>query len=221
MSTVAYIHSYPGATETLKLLWPGFKLLGWPLIGVETVDGEHEWPEPVKTITIGINKPWHMDKRSLPTRLINTLGHFLAGDHKRCCILEYDTLILGPLMFDGKGLVTHLAGGQLPEAECRQFFHTPWVFERPTAAKVIVKGTELIYNGTCDRGPHGSPDVFMGLVIEQLGLPWEESGTFSANTIEGPFVEPARAAYRAGCKLFHGVKTREQMESITCATIAS
>lgn len=218
VNTVLYIHSYPAATETLKLLWSGFKLLGWPIIGVETINGKHEWPEPIKTISIGVDKIWHKDRCNLPSRFINTLGHFLTTDYDRCCIIEYDTLILGPLPEYTKGLVTHLAGGRLPDCEAAHFYHTPWICNRTTAAHIITHGMKLIENGTCERGPHGSPDVFLGLIIEQLGLDWEDSLTFSANTIIGSFVPEARKALADGCVFFHGTKSKEHVDSILCAT---
>lgn len=214
MKSVCYIHSYPKATDTLKLLWPGFKLLGLPLIGVETIDGEHFWPEPIPTITIGVNKHWLTDRRYLPTRLVNTLGHFLSTDYERCCIVEYDTLITGPLPEYPPGLVTHRAGGQLPNTRATQFFHTPWYCDRPAASKIIMHGSTLIAQGECDEGNNGSPDVFLGLIVDDLKLPWRESGTFSANTIEGVFIEAARKAYREGCTFFHGCKKQEHVDSI-------
>jgi len=215
MKTVLYIHSYPGAGPTLDLLWPGFKQLGLPMIGVETIDGEHHWPEQIDTIVIGINKNWRLDRRSLPSRLINTLGHFLHTDYQRCVVVEYDTFFNGKMPDYEGGLVLHRAGGQLPDSRATQFFHSPWIFDRKNAAQVIIHGSKLIEEGQCDTGSHGSPDVFLGLVVEDLGLQWEESNTFSANTIEGPFVEPARKAYREGCWMFHGVKNQQQLDSFT------
>lgn len=214
MKAACFIHSYPGATETLRLLWPGFRLLGLPLIGVETIDGNHEWPEPIQTVKIGRNVHWLSDRRNLPRRLIGTLKYFLSTDYERACIVEYDSLICGPMPEYPPGLTCHATGGRLPSAECPSFHHTPWIVDRATAEALWYEGMKLIVDGTCDRGPHGSPDVFLGLLIDRLKLPWNASGTFSANTIEGTFVEPAREAYRAGCWFFHGVKTQEHIDSI-------
>lgn len=215
MSTLLMIHSYPGAGPTLDLLWPGFKRLGLPMVGVETIDGEHHWPEPIPTIAIGINKHWTMDRRSLPSRLVNTLGYFLSTDYQRGLVCEYDTFFAGPIPEFKGGLVLNRAGSQLPDTRATSFFHTPWVFDRATAARVIPHGASLIANGECDSGPNGSPDVFMGLIVDDLRLEWEDAKAFSANTIENEFIEPARRAYKAGCWFFHGVKTKTHLDSIT------
>jgi hypothetical protein len=215
MNTVCIIHSYPGAGPTLDLLWPGFKKVGLPLVGVETIDGEHHWPESIPTVTIGINKHWMVDRRQLPSRLINTLGYFLSTEYDRCLVVEYDTLFTAPMPEYASGLVLNRAGGQLPNTRATQFFHSPWIFDRKNAAAIIPHGASLIANGECDTGPNGSPDVFLGLIVDDLKLEWEPSNTFSANTIEGPFIEPARKAYWDGCWMFHGIKKREQLESIT------
>lgn len=218
MRTLLLIHSYPGATETLKLLWSGFKVLGWDIVGVETIDGEHEWPEPVNTIKIGLNKYWTQDRRNLARRFTGSLRYFLSTDYDRVCILEYDTLVLGPVNLPETGIVTHRAGGQLPDSQAPEFFHTPWMFDRESARTVELMGQQLIMDGTVDYGCHGSPDILLGLIVNRLNLPWRESGTFSANTINGEYVEKARVARRSGCVLFHGVKTKEQMQSVLSDT---
>lgn len=216
MKTLCLIHSYPGATNTLLLLWPGFKSLGWDLVGVETIDGDHFWPEPIPTIKIGRNVHWQKDRRSLPIRMVNSFAYFLTTDYDRCMIVEYDTHIIGPLPEWPAGLVTNHIGGQMDGCDAKHLFHTPWYCDRETAAKIVEYGTALIREGACEKGHHGSPDVFLSLVVERGGIKFSHSDTFSANTISGsPYVENAREAFKNGCRLFHGVKTRAQLESFT------
>lgn len=214
--TVCLIHSYPGATNTLHLLWDGFRSLGWDLVGVETIDGDCCWPEKIRTVKIGRNVHWLKDRRSLPIRLVNSLAWFLTTDYDRCMVVEYDTHIIGPLPKWPAGLVCNHVGGQLPNSDAKHLLATPWYVDRETAAKIVETGTTLIRDGVCEKGPHGSPDVFLSLIVERAGIPFTHSGTYSANTIEGePYVSEARKAFARGCRLFHGVKTKAQLESFT------
>lgn len=216
MRVLCLIHSYPGATNALMLLWAGFKSLGWDLVGVETIDGDHFWPEPIQTIKIGRNVHWLNDRCSLPTRMVNSFRYFLTTDYDRCMVCEYDSYIIGPLPKWPAGLVCNHVGGQLPDSDAKALLASPWYADRETAAKIVEAGTSLIREGVCERGPHGSPDVFLALVCERAGIPWTHSDTYAANTIEGePYVSQAREAFKRGCRFFHGVKDRAQLESFT------
>lgn len=217
MKTLAMIHSYPGATNTLLLLWKGFKSLGWDIVGVECIDGDHYFPEQIPTIKIGRNVHWLKDRRSLPIRLVNSFSYFLTTDYDRVLICEYDTFIRGPLPEWPAGLVCNHVGGQLPDSDAKHLLATPWYADRETAARIVTTGIELINEGVCEKGPHGSPDVFLSLVCERAKIPWTHSDIcYSANTIEGePYVTQAREAFKRGCKFFHGVKSRAQLESFT------
>lgn len=219
MNTVCYVHAYPGAASILAMLWGGFRQLGLPLIGVDCLGEPCVWPESIPTIEAGYNAYANVDHYNLPSRLVLTLRHFLTTDYERALVVEYDTLFNGHMSDYPKGFVSHRAGGRLGGSEASQFFHTPWIFDRPSAATVIDAGMALMLDGTVGRGPvgvHGSPDMFLGLIIDRTGMEWSESGTFSRNTIDSPDdLALAREAYQAGCWMFHGVKTRAQLESIT------
>lgn len=214
MSTVAYIHSYPGASPALDLLWAGFKINDWTLIGVDCIGEPCEWPEPIRTIQMGRNILWTKEPRNLPRRLLGTLAHFIFTGEDQCVIVEYDTAIFGKMPQYPKGFTAHLAGGQLPDSDSKHFYHTPWIFDQKTAIEFFQAGETILQEGLCDKGCHGSPDVFLALICERLGVIPNESGTFSANTVEGVFVEPARQAYLDGCWMIHGVKTPEHLKSI-------
>ncbi len=219
MMTVCFIHSYPGAASTLALLWSGFKKLGLPLIGVDCVGDPCIWPEPIETIEAGINAYATQDAYNLPARLILTLKHFLTTDYERCLVVEYDSLILKPMPDYPPGFVAHRAGGKHPGSEATQFFHTPWIFDRPAAKACARVGMEILSDGTILRGGHGvhaSPDMFLGLIMDRCGLPWTESGTFSRNTVDSPDqAAAAREAIAAGTWFVHGIKTREQLLSVS------
>ncbi len=218
MNTVAYIHSYPGAASTLAMLWPGFKLLGLPLIGVDCEDEPTVWPEPIPVIAVGINAYATEDPHNLPCRLVLTLKHFLSTEYEQCVVVEYDTLIVKPFPGYPPGFVAHRAGGKHPQSEASQFFHTPWIFDRAAAATCVLVGAEIIADGTLlrgGRGVHASPDMFLGLIVDRCGLPWTESGTFSRNTIDSPeHVDAAREAIARGTWMLHGIKNRAQLESV-------
>lgn len=218
MKDVCYIHSYPGCATTLAMLWPGFRLMSIPLIGVECVGEPTRWPEPIKTIEAGINAYANVDNYNLPSRLVLTLKHFLTTEYDRCLIAEYDSLILGPMPDYPSGFTTHLAGGRLPGSEASHFYHSPWISDRDAAADIIRVGMELMMDGTVGRGPqgtHGAPDVFLGLIADRCGMKFNESGTVSYNTIESPEqIAVARKSIAEGCWFLHGVKTRQQMEAI-------
>ncbi len=220
MKTVCYIHSYPACAETLAMLWPGFKLLGIPLIGVDCVGDPTLWPEPIETIEAGINAYATEDRWNLPSRMMLTLRHFISTNYDRCLICEYDTLISGPMPEYPEGFVTHRAGGQLPGTKATQFFHSPWIFDRTSARLIMGIGMGLLRDGMeMASGPsyvHGSPDVFLGLIVDMTQMAWTESGTCSFNTIDSPDrISVARKAYQEGCWFIHGFKTRAQLEAVT------
>lgn len=218
--TVAYIHSYPGAAQTLRMLWSGFKKLGLPIIGVDC-DGEPtSWPEPVETIVAGRNAYFTEDYCNLPSRLVLTMKHFLTTDYQRAVVMEYDTLITAPLPdwpLHPYRMIATYAGGKLPNSDASCFFHTPWVCDRSTAGVIVGVGTQIMTEGLCSQYPHGSPDVFLGLIMDRVNARWEDIGpvTFSRNTIHSPEdIAAARVAREKGATFFHGVKHREVMEAI-------
>lgn len=214
MSTLLAIMAYPQADATLRMLWKGYKLAADAMVGICPDSGIVKWPEPIDEVRSGPNDFWMQEKEMLPRRLVATLKHFLTTDHSDCCIIEYDTLILERLPSHPGGFVTHLAGGQLNDAECSQFFHTPWWPDRASAEVMLPCMEELIESGICKRSCHGSPDVFMGLVVQRLSLPWTDSNTFSAHAIENGWKEPAKRAFLNGCKFFHGVKKQRHIDAI-------
>lgn len=215
MKSVAYIHSYPGAAPVIEMLWSGYKKLGIPLIGVDCEGEPTEWPEPIPTIEAGHNAYFNTDAYNLPSRLVLTLKHFLTTESDRALVMEYDTLISGTIPNYPAGFVGQMAGGILPGSKASCFWHTPWIFDREAAATAIRDGMEIMASGIVGRYPHGSPDVFLGLITDR-GMKATDSGTFSRNTIDQPQdIALARKAYSDGCWFIHGVKTRVQLEAIT------
>lgn len=218
MKTVVYIHSYPGGAATLALLWDGFKNLGLPLVGVNCVGEPTAWPEPIPTIEAGYNAYANVDNYNLPSRLVLTLKHFLTTDYERALVVEYDTLFTGPMPDYPSGFTAQFAGGRLPNSEASTFWHTPWISDRAAAETIVRVGTELMMDGTVGRGPlglHGSPDVFLGLIKDRSGMEFNDSGTFSRNTIDNPAdVAEARKAIAAGVWMLHGVKTQAQRDAM-------
>jgi len=217
--TVCYIHSYPAAADIISILWDGYQKLGLPIIGVDCEDKPTSWPQPIETIKAGVDIHWMENRKNLPKRLVQTLRHFLSTDYQRCVVMEYDTLILGPLPdwpLHPCRMIAKASGGPADGSEASQFFHTPWVFDRSSAGVVIGVGQKLIDDGTVERGVHGSPDVFLGLIVDAVNMRWEDSGTFSVNSLDLPEnVIAAQEAHRNGCVFFHGVKDDLQKRAVT------
>ncbi len=64
---------------------------------------------------------------------------------------------------------------------------------------------------------HGSPDMFLGLIVDRAQMRWEDigCGTFSRNTIHSPEdIALARKAIANGAWFIHGIKSREVLEAI-------
>lgn len=216
MKTLCLIHSYPGAAETLALLWPGFKRSGYDLVGVNTIDGLCLWPEPIPTITIGRNIHWLNDRRSLPTRMVNSFRYFLSTEYDQCFVCEYDSYFHGKPPEFPAGFVCNHVGGQLPDSDALYLLASPWIADREAARLIVEHGTDLILEGACEKGPHGSPDVFLSLVVQRAGMSFTHAEkAYTANTIEGePYLSEARKALANGAVFFHGVKTQQQLDDL-------
>lgn len=212
MKTLLAIHSYPGANELVKQLWPYYEKSGWDIIGIGTNDNKTHWPEGVASVNIGRNA-YIYDQSNLPQRLVNTIKYFLESctEYTNLCIVEYDCIFLAPLQFNETGITTHLAGGNVG-TETNSFYHVPWFMDRGMALKIATEGEKLINEGRLEKG---SPDVFLGLILQNLGITPHESNTFSVNSFDLPQnIVAGRRAIKSGCKFLHGVKDMHQLEAI-------
>jgi hypothetical protein len=212
MRTLLAIHSYPGANDLMKTLWPYYQKSGWDILGIGTNDGKTQWPDGVEFVNIGRNA-YINDRSNLPQRLVNTIKHFLSTcvEYTHLCIVEYDCIFLAPLELNKTGITTHLAGYNVG-TEANAFYHVPWIMDRETAAKIVEEGDRLLAARIYELG---SPDLFIGLVLQNLGITPHESGTFSVNSFDTPNnILLGRDAIKNGCKFLHGIKSTQQLESI-------
>lgn len=212
MKVLLAIHSYPGANELVKQLWPYYDKSGWDIIGIGTNDNKTQWPDGVKFVNIGRNA-YIYDHSNLPQRLVNTIKYFLerCPEYTHLCIVEYDCIFLSPLEFQETGITTHLAGGTVG-TEANAFYHVPWFMDRESGALIMEEGERLILQ---KRFELGSPDVFLGLILQNLGINPHESNTFSVNSFDLPKnIEAGRKAISEGCKFLHGVKSMQQLEKL-------
>lgn len=218
--TLVCIHSYAGANEIVKLLFPYYKVSGCDLLGIGRTNVKCEWSEPIMTVDIGEDpqKYWVKDKTdNLCRRLVDTViiclldGRF--KDYTDFCIIEYDGIFLKPIPEHQGGLCARLAGGPMAGFTASKFFHTPWWFDRKTGSKIVTAGMRLLSQG---RFENGSPDVFLGLITDfDKSIEWHDTHTFSVNAFDlKRNVENGRKAIADGVWYVHGVKNKEQLDAI-------
>lgn len=166
-------------------------------------------PKGVFTLPVGVDN--YINGAHLPRRMVNAISALLKQDWDRLILAEYDTIFFKPIPVMTSYCAAHVAGFY-PEST---FYHNPWMFSREMAEPFVKKGNErlpLIQDGSREA----SPDVFFGVVTKEACIwvdsPWKE---FSRNTLENPGdLDLARACYRDGYHVIHGVKTKEELEYI-------
>lgn len=221
--TLLVIHSYRGANEMVKLLWPYYKVSGCDMLGVGRTNAKCEWPEPICNVDIGEDpfRPWCEHKSdNLPRRLIDTLDVCLKQypQYSDYCIIEWDSIFVKPLPIHTGGLVSVPCG--IDNAWKQQGFKTdiaflgPWWFDHETAEKCIPVARELIYHGDIEQG---TPDFFIGLVALKAKVKYSSIPVCFYNTVDHPrFIADARNHYKSkDIYYIHGIKTPEQLKQIT------
>lgn len=216
MSTVLLIHTYAGANEAMARHWEFFKRAGADqIVAVVPVDGGCRFPEHTPCLYSGDGK--YMDGPNLCHRLVDTLRYIERAHFDKGIIVEYDTLVLKDLT-NFSGLRCNLTGGQTWGSKATFFSHNPWCVEARLASEMAVEGLKIINEGICAYGtPESSPDVFLGLICDRLGIKPDHSlKLFTRNTIINPEdVGGARVAFLDGYDAIHGVKSEEIFNAIT------
>lgn len=208
------VHTYPGANDAVKRHYPYFEKGGFDkIVGVTTEGGGCYWPTP-KTVELGKNA--YIGGPELSDRLVKTLeaGLFLGADE--ICVIEYDVLFFRKMpALPGDGIATVVTGGGSPGYKSTRFFHVPWYMNSATARRAIQTGKKLLAAGEHE---HGSPDRFLGLIVDRSGIPLLENmfTRYTRNTIaSSQELGEARAAFLGGVHAVHGVKTKAQLDFIT------
>ena len=215
MSLLLAIHSYPGGNDALQRHWPYFQNAGASEIWtIGTEGGGTKAPEGV-VYEIGANS--YIDSEHLPNRMLNTLDKMLSCEEFDWLMLaEYDTLFVHQIDLSKieKPVAAHLAG---VHPQCK-FYHGPWVMNREFAEAFVTAGRMIVKSGVCNyNSRESSPDVFFGLVCQQLGQDvqddlWTE---FSRNSYDIPGdLDEARTAVRNGVDVVHGIKHEHELAYI-------
>lgn len=207
--TLLVVMSWEGNYEIAKRHFKHWTITGWPIVGTCPEDASHPWPPDVwhaRNIgKAGYNNP------DLIRRWLRTVECLMEPQYNAFtdfCVIESDSVFLSPPPTHPGWLFTHLAGGKLNQGEqANAFYHTPWWFDRAAAAVIIKRGRELIAE---EQWEIGSPDVFLGRIIEDTKLPWTETNTFSVNGGMMHYMLPAAIeAVKKGVWYVHGITKPE------------
>lgn len=215
------IHSYPGANEAFARHFPYYEKSGASrIVGIGTTDGKCVFPDGIESVQIGDNKYIHGEH--LPRRLIDTIRWCLTQPEDRFCIAEYDVLFLKAIPSKWTGFAADLTGGQLKDAKAKRFFHSPWMFDKPTGRVIADELERIIADGHCQYAwPECSPDVTLGLAADRLDMKVDHSlfRHFTRNSLDIPGdLEKAITAVRDGVDTLHGVKTLAEFNAIVSAS---
>ena len=220
--------TYPGGNAALLRHWQYFLRSGADEIEiVMTNDDTHEWlPKGINGVKIGRDS--YISGRHLPQRLVDTVNTGLNNKTKfqHILVAEYDCLFAKRIRYEAMehGMAGYRAGSQTWGSKAKSFYHPPYLFKREAAEKFVSVAQEEINSGVCDRErgqpdpPEASPDVFVGLISEKYNIPiqdglWDE---YSRNSFDLPgHLDEARAAYKNGIDVLHGVKSSFELEFIT------
>lgn len=209
--TLLVIQSHEGGKSQVDWSFPYYQVPGWDILGVTPIDSKHHWPVGIMPAHVGMSG--YLNEQMI-RRLISLIGFLLESerfkDYTDFCIIEYDGVFLRrPDPFTG-GFRTRLGGGPLGGAKAKQFFHTPWHFDRQTATIVEREGRRLIENNEWELY---SPDVFLGRIVDLTGIKWTEGNTFSVNgnDFHNRKAE-AKKAVENGAFYVHGIRHKAELD---------
>lgn len=215
MKPLLAIFAHHGTEDALQRHWPFFERTGADIIGIGRLDTKVNWPTGTLTdVNVGLQS--YVNGNNLPNRFLDTLELMLNFPHEDLILTEWDSIFLKPLPpnpdCDFEGTLFY---NEDPNFECPHYFHPYWRFTRKSAQRFIDHGRELVKRGNIE---HGQKDRFVGRVVMDLRFRWKANGCFSANTIDRPELQAEARKYIAeGGYFIHGVKTKEQLDSL-CLT---
>lgn len=216
-TTLLAIMSWAGAANQVRWSMPHYQRSGFDILGTCPDNSRHEWPAAVK-YSLPIGRAGYASD-DLIRRWVETVAAVLRpefSEYSDWCVIEYDSMFLRAPPLHPGGLFTHLAGHKLGRGErATHFYHCPWWFDRPAGETIVQHGRSLIGAGQFELG---SPDVFLGRIIEETGIRVTETGTFSVNGGSLSFRMPqAIEAARAGVWFAHGLRLESEANQILAA----
>ena len=210
------IQSYPGGNHDFQFLWPYAKRhAGFDQVLVTGPKGT--WHPPEASF-FGCSRDAYVDGDNLPQKLTVSVGYALANyQFDWMTVEEYDVWHCRDFVREvPPGVMCGICvGGRLPGCENEWFTHWPCSATRGTWSEWFKAALTLLYEG---RRQNGHPDAFLAVACQMAGIEpkFDAWHGFSRNTIHGlnpanpnqpDFLPEARAAYQAGCRVMHGVKS--------------
>lgn len=224
--TLVVIQSYGKARDTVHRHWEFYKKAGCDILGVNTKEKPHDWPENCPTVDIGEDH-YLNGTDFLCRRLLETIAYVLREKkfehYTHFMFVEHDAVFIRKLPEEKPGLVTPYPGFCPKEWGLNSlwFIHTPYWADRATCQRIVETGYELLSEGIFDKG---NPDSFIGSIIARADLPWEHfpkfktfsvnSGSLSEDPMKGPLRVSIRQHIKEGCFYVHGLKTPEELDFI-------
>ncbi len=224
MNTLLVIMSHSGANETVKRHWPHYLKGGCDILGVGRTDTNCEWPggglAPPMVGFINVGKESYANGDNHIVRFLDVLDLCMTlpslKKYQAFCLVEYDTLLFGPIPKIKPGtFMTKLAGHRSEGFAAENYYHTPWLLDRIMAGRILTYGRAMLKAGLIERG---FIDRWLGLLFDLHGIKPVDTGasTFTFNTIDTPEkMSLAKQAIADGIWFLHGCKTPEQLAQLT------
>ena len=218
--TVLTIDTYEAISDFLPLMWPHYEKSGADVVGIERTNRATRWPKEVPHFAVGEDTftCWaaKQDDPYLCNRWLGVIELFLThpyfAKYDDLCLFEWDALFVKPLpkLDPAIGLCLTKAGGPMAGFKAPIFFHLPWWMDRKRAELILAKGRDMVAKGDIE---HGSVDVFLGLLVHQLGLKWYSIPFYSRNRLDHPTrLAEAKAAIKEGAYGVHGVRDKAMLD---------
>lgn len=221
VNPVLAIDTYAKISPFLVEMWPHYEKACLPIVGIERTNAPTTWPKDVLRISVGEDSftSWaeHRSPTLLPKRCLDALeallGHPALANHDSFLMAEWDTVFLHPFDLAGDSDVYAIYTGKTyPGFKATKFFHMPWLFTRRIAPSILTEGRKMIEEGDTELG---SPDFFLGRLLDRTGIPWQNIPSYTANKITCDYyLEPARQAKRAGVFCIHGIQDSENLRKL-------
>lgn len=216
--TLLAVMSWAGAAKQVSWSLPYYQRSGFDILGTCPVNSTHDWPAGTTHVQ-PVGEAGYIGP-VLIRRWVQTIELLLSprfAQYDNWCIVEYDSIFLRPPPPFPGSLYIHHAGtfpvGLNPHDT--RFYHCPWWFDRPAGDEIVRHAHRLMSE---NRFQMGSPDVFLGKIIHDSGLPWTETYTFSVNGGGmAQFMPQAIIAAKGGAWHFHGLRTEAEAQAIDAA----
>ena len=146
-------------------------------------------------------------------RVLETMELCLTLDYQGFIFTQYDSICLGPLpLIEPLDSIHRLVGGAAAPFASSFFLHPPWCF----GWRRLEEFVEAAAHYDIETTETGIMDRWLSLIIEKDCMPFTKcQWGWSCNSIDTPeYVACARQAIANGCLFVHGVKNKQQLDSI-------